>query len=68
MSERIDERRGIVARKLREAGYVPMPRWWVKPEDLEVIRRLTSHRAAEVFKIRDEARLEKEMSEYENYK
>ena len=68
MSEIIDERRGVAAKKLRAAGYVPLPRWWVKPEDIEIIRRLTSHHAAEIFRLRDEARLEKEMQEYENYK
>lgn len=67
MSELIDERRGVVAKKLREAGYVPLPRWWVKPEDIEVIRRLTSHHAADIFRLRDEARLEKEMREYKDW-
>lgn len=55
---------GVVAKKLREAGYVPLPRWWVKPEDVEVVRRLTAHRVPEIYKLRDEARLEQELREY----
>lgn len=64
----MEMRQGVVARKLREAGYVPLPRWWVKPEDIEIIRRLTSHHAAEIFKLRDDAKLEKELQDYENYR
>lgn len=60
----MSEDKGMAAR-LRAEGYVPMPRWWVKPEDLEVVRRIVGHRAAEVYRIKGEVRFEREMQEYE---
>lgn len=67
LQDHIEMRQGVVAKKLREAGYVPLPRWWAKPEDVEEIRKMTSRHVSDIFKLRDEARLEKEMQDYEKY-
>lgn len=42
----------LVAQALREAGYVPLPRFWVKPEDMEIIRRMAFRHAGVVNEIR----------------
>jgi hypothetical protein len=62
-----NDHQGVVSKKLRAAGYVPLPRWWAKPEDIEVIRRLISHHIPDIFRLRDEARLEKEVQQYEDW-
>jgi hypothetical protein len=67
MRDYIDEQRGVTAKKLREAGYVPLPRWWAKPEDIDEIRKITSRHVADIFRLSDEAKLEKEMREYEDW-
>jgi len=41
-----------VAKALREAGYVPIPRWWVTPDQLETIRRMAMGNAEVVNEIR----------------
>jgi hypothetical protein len=45
-----------VAQKLRERGLVPLPRWWVTPEELEIISRITKHHLPTVLKIKEEIR------------
>jgi hypothetical protein len=43
------------ARALREAGFRPLPRWWVKAEDLDLISYMVGQYADEVNRIRTEA-------------
>jgi hypothetical protein len=45
-----------VGKKLREMGFVPLPRWWVTPEELEIISRITKHHLPTVLRIKDEIR------------
>jgi hypothetical protein len=40
------------AMELRELGYVPLPRWWVKREDMDYIAKLAQIHAPEVAAIR----------------
>ena len=40
------------AQALREAGFKPLPRWWVKAEDLELIAYMVGQYADEVNRIR----------------
>ena len=44
------------AKALRAAGYLPLPRWWVKKEDLDLIEYMAKQHQAEVNRIRKEAR------------
>jgi hypothetical protein len=44
------------AAALRAAGYVPLPRWWVTQEDLELIAYMARKHADEVNRIRSEAK------------
>lgn len=37
---------------LREAGFIPIPRLWIKYEDLPAIKKIAFKRADEVHKIR----------------
>jgi hypothetical protein len=53
-----------VGKKLREMGFVPMPRWWVTPEELEIIGRITKHHLPTVLRIKEEIRREQELEEY----
>lgn len=48
-----------VSEALREAGFVRLPAWWVKREDLEVIHRMAHEHADEVTRLRIEARRKK---------
>jgi hypothetical protein len=58
-----------VAQKLREMGYVPTPRWWVTPIELEIISRITKHHMPAVMKIKEQVRQEQALAELEeNYK
>lgn len=43
------------AQALRAAGYLPLPRWWVKAEDLDLISYMVGQYADEVNRIRAEA-------------
>jgi hypothetical protein len=47
-----------VGKKLRERGLVPLPRWWVTPEELEIISRITKHHLPTVLKIKEEIRMD----------
>jgi hypothetical protein len=40
---------------LREAGYVPLPRWWVTRADLDVIAQMAQAHAEDVNRIRAQA-------------
>ena len=53
-----------VEQKLREMGYVPLPRWWVTPAELEIISRITKHHLPTVLKIEEQIRSEQELDEY----
>ena len=58
-----------VGKKLREMGYVPLPRWWVTPLELEIISRITKHHLPAVMKIKEQIRQEQALEEIEeNYK
>jgi hypothetical protein len=41
-----------VAAELRRRGYVPIPRWWVTPDELEVIRRMAHNHEDEIAEVR----------------
>ena len=45
-----------VADALREAGFVPLPRLWVKPEDIQQIKTIAFQYAEEVNRIRYEVK------------
>ena len=40
------------AERLRAAGFKPLPRWWVKAEDLDLIYYMVKQYADEVNRIR----------------
>ena len=40
---------------LREAGYHPLPRWWVTTEQLELVAYMAKQNGTEVNRIRAEA-------------
>jgi hypothetical protein len=44
-----------VALALRSAGYKPLPRWWVRAEDFELVEYMVKQCADEVTRIRREA-------------
>lgn len=46
---------GHTAQALREAGFVPVPRWWVRPEELDVIGRIARNHEHTVTEIRNKA-------------
>lgn len=54
------ELKSPAAKALRAAGYIPLPRWWVKAEDLDLIEYMAKQHQAEVNRIRAEARREAE--------
>lgn len=43
------------AMALREAGYHPLPRWWVTTEQLELVAYMAKQNGTEVNRIRAEA-------------
>lgn len=43
------------AQALREAGYLPLPRWWVTREQMDLIEYMVRENQDEVNKIREEA-------------
>jgi hypothetical protein len=45
-----------VSEALREAGFVRLPAWWVKREDLAIIHQMAHEHEDEVTRIRVEAR------------
>jgi hypothetical protein len=53
-----------IAQKLRGMGFVPMPRWWVTPEELEIISRITKHHMPTIMRVKEEIRMEEELSRY----
>lgn len=42
------------ARRLRAAGYLPCPRWWLTEEQLELVAYMAQQNADEVNRIRTE--------------
>jgi len=40
------------ARALRDAGFIPLPRLWVRPSDMEAIHAIAFRHASEVNRIR----------------
>ena len=55
MSKGKSELKSAGAMALRAAGYLPLPRLWVKPEDLDMIVYMAKKHEAEVNRIRNEA-------------
>jgi hypothetical protein len=53
--KREKHKHGITAQALRDAGFIPTPRIWVKPEDLALIRYMVSAYQPEVEAIRKAA-------------
>lgn len=49
------DRRDRAAKALRAAGYVPIPRWWVTPDELDVISRMARNHDEHVNEIRGQA-------------
>lgn len=49
------ELKSPAAKALRAAGYMPLPRWWVKAEDLDLIEYMAKQHQAEVNRIRAES-------------
>lgn len=45
-----------VAKALRNAGYLPLPRLWIKAEDMQKIHALANQYSVQVNTIRAEAR------------
>lgn len=45
-----------VGQALRAAGFVPLPRLWVRPEELTLIRKIAFQNEAEVNEIRRQVR------------
>lgn len=45
---------------LRKAGFLPIPRWWVKQDELDVIHRIAHNHAEHVNEIRAQCRGEKD--------
>ena len=43
------------AEALRAAGFVPVPRVWLRPEELELVKHMAGKHADEVNEIRAEA-------------
>lgn len=43
------------AQALRDAGFRPLPRWWVKAEDLDLVEYMARQYAEEVNRIRAQA-------------
>lgn len=53
--ERQRQRRRQSGELLRKAGYVPIPRWWVRPDELDVIYRMAHNHQREITEIRAKA-------------
>lgn len=51
------ELKSRAAMALRAEGYVPLPRWWVTQEQLDLIAYMARQNEAEVTRIRNEVRL-----------
>lgn len=49
------ELKSPAAQALRAAGFKPLPRWWVKAEDLDLIEYMARQHADEVNAIRARA-------------
>jgi hypothetical protein len=43
------------AQSLRRAGYVKLPAWWVRQDQLELIEYMAKQNLAEINRIKDEA-------------
>lgn len=52
LRDRQKERRRTAGAALRKAGYVPIPRWWVLPDELDVIYRMAHNHEKHVSEIR----------------
>lgn len=50
------ELKSLGATALRAAGYIPLPRWWVKTEDMDHIEQIAARYRSEVNEIREDAR------------
>lgn len=50
------ENHSPVAQALRKAGFVPLPRLWVRPDDVPAVKAIAFQYADEVNRIRYEAK------------
>lgn len=57
------QRSASTADAFRAAGFVRLPPWWVKPDELEVIYRMAHNHQSEINRIRAEARRRREPKE-----
>lgn len=51
MSQVLVQPTNLLNLTLRSHGLVPIPRWWVTPEDLELIKYMADQHAAQVKEI-----------------
>ncbi len=63
MSDKSDP---TAAHYLRAAGYVPLPRLWVKPEELSLIRDMALKHGPDVNRIRSKAHVQDEIDRYQS--
>lgn len=53
---------------MREAGYIPLPRLWVTPDQMEMIQYMARQNADEVNRIRADAHRDEEGEKDEAWK
>lgn len=61
MSKHLKPEKDHFARALREAGYRPLPRWWVTPEQMDVIAFMSRQNEAAIRAIKDRVHAERPM-------
>lgn len=59
MSKHLKPEKDHFARALREAGYLPLPRWWVRPDQLDVIAFMARQNEAAIRDIKDRVHAER---------
>jgi len=52
MAEKTPPKKVGVSDALRRAGYVRIPSWWVRPDELEAIHRIAHNHEEDVKRIR----------------
>lgn len=53
MSKHLKPEKDHFARALREAGYKPLPRWWVTPAQMDIIAFIARQNETDIQKIKD---------------
>lgn len=59
------ELKGVSAKALRAAGYLPLPRYWVTREQMDLVMYMVRQNAEDVTRIRVEANALPELTEEE---